>query len=101
MNSSLTQHGYPVKRERAFGFEPGFSGYQAHANDSSDAEHMRMFGTAVAVNPRKGLKHAAEEEGRKAVRRRVGGGGLVTVVLPLVNINPNTEISLPRPRIHY
>jgi phosphoserine phosphatase len=39
-----------------------------YANDSSDAEHMRMFGTAVAVNPRKGLRRAAEEAGWKVVR---------------------------------
>ena len=38
-----------------------------YANDSSDAEHMRMFGTAVAVNPRKGLRRAAEEEGWRVV----------------------------------
>jgi phosphoserine phosphatase len=45
-----------------------FSRSVVYANDSSDAEHMRMFGTAVAVNPRKGLMRAAEEEGWKVVR---------------------------------
>jgi HAD superfamily phosphoserine phosphatase-like hydrolase len=44
-----------------------FSRSAVYANDSSDAEHMRMFGTAVAVNPRKGLRRTAEEEGWKVV----------------------------------
>jgi HAD superfamily hydrolase (TIGR01490 family) len=39
-----------------------------YANDASDAEHMRMFGTAVAVNPRKGLRRAAGEQGWRVVR---------------------------------
>jgi len=38
-----------------------------YANDPSDAEHMRMFGTVVAVNPRKGLMRTAQEEGWKVV----------------------------------
>ena len=44
-----------------------FTRSAVYANDSSDAEHMRMFGTAVAVNPRKGLMRTAEEEGWKVV----------------------------------
>ncbi len=48
--------------------EMDFSRSAVYANDSSDAEHMRMFGTAVAVNPRKGLRRTAREEGWKVVR---------------------------------
>lgn len=48
--------------------EMDFSRSAVYANDSSDAEHMRMFGTAVAVNPRKELKRTAEREGWKVVR---------------------------------
>jgi HAD superfamily phosphoserine phosphatase-like hydrolase len=44
-----------------------FSKSIVYANDTSDADHMRLFGTAVAVNPRKGLRRAAEEYGWKVV----------------------------------
>jgi HAD superfamily hydrolase (TIGR01490 family) len=44
-----------------------FSRSTVYANDPSDAGHMRMFGTPVAVNPRKGLRSTAEEEGWKVV----------------------------------
>jgi HAD superfamily phosphoserine phosphatase-like hydrolase len=45
-----------------------FSHSVVYSNDSSDAEHMRLFGTAVAVNPRKGLKRTAEKFGWRIER---------------------------------
>jgi HAD superfamily hydrolase (TIGR01490 family) len=41
-----------------------------YANDATDAEHMRLFGTAVAVNPRPGLLKEAARRGWKIVRWR-------------------------------
>jgi HAD superfamily hydrolase (TIGR01490 family) len=54
-----------ILKHRAKELELDFARSAVYANDPSDAEHMRMFGTAVAVNPRKGLRRMAEEEGWK------------------------------------
>jgi phosphoserine phosphatase len=47
-----------------------FGGSVVYANDATDAEHMRLFGTAVAVNPRRGLLKEAGRREWKIVRWR-------------------------------
>jgi HAD superfamily hydrolase (TIGR01490 family) len=45
-----------------------FSRSSVYANDASDADHMRRFGTAVAVNPRRRLRRIAEKAGWRVVQ---------------------------------
>jgi HAD superfamily phosphoserine phosphatase-like hydrolase len=45
-----------------------FPGSVVYANASSDTDHMRLFGTAVAVNPRRGLRRTAGECGWRIVK---------------------------------
>jgi HAD superfamily phosphoserine phosphatase-like hydrolase len=53
------------RQRRELGLD--FSRSVVYANDSSDADHMRMFGTAVAVTPRRGLLRTARLNGWKVV----------------------------------
>jgi HAD superfamily hydrolase (TIGR01490 family) len=45
-----------------------FSRSVVYANDASDVDHMRLFGSAVAVNPRSGLEQAAQASGWRVAR---------------------------------
>ncbi|MDM7927011.1 MAG: HAD-IB family hydrolase [bacterium] len=57
-----------ILKEKAAELELDFEKSVVYANDSTDAEHMRLFGTAVAVNPRPGLRREAGRKGWRVVR---------------------------------
>lgn len=57
-----------ILKEKAAELELDFERSVVYANDSTDADHMRLFGTAVAVNPRPGLRREAGRRGWKVVR---------------------------------
>jgi HAD superfamily hydrolase (TIGR01490 family) len=57
-----------ILKEKAGELKLDFERSVVYANDATDAEHMRLFGTAVAVNPRFGLRQEAGRRGWKVVR---------------------------------
>ena len=57
-----------ILKEKAGELELDFEKSVVYANDSTDADHMRLFGTAVAVNPRAGLKREAGRRGWRVAR---------------------------------
>lgn len=57
-----------ILKEKAEDLKLDFEKSVVYANDASDAEHMRLFGTAVAVNPRAGLRREARERGWRVTR---------------------------------
>jgi HAD superfamily hydrolase (TIGR01490 family) len=59
-----------ILKEKAEELRLDFKTSVVHANDATDAEHMRLFGTAVAVNPRPGLLKEAARRGWTIVRWR-------------------------------
>ncbi len=57
-----------ILKEKAAELELDFMKSVVFANDATDADHMRLFGTAVAVNPRAGLKREAGRKRWRVVR---------------------------------
>ncbi len=57
-----------ILKQKADELKLDFEKSVVYANDSTDAEHMRLFGTAVAVNPRAGLRREAGRRGWRVVR---------------------------------
>lgn len=57
-----------ILKKKADELKLDFGKSVVYANDTADAEHMRLFGTAVAVNPRSGLRREAGRRGWKTVQ---------------------------------
>jgi len=56
-----------ILKEKSEELKLDFEKSVVYANDATDAEHMRLFGTAVAVNPRAGLRREAGRRGWRVV----------------------------------
>jgi HAD superfamily hydrolase (TIGR01490 family) len=60
-----------ILKQKAGELQLDFGRSVVYANDATDAEHMRLFGTAVAVNPRPGLQREAVSRGWRIARWRI------------------------------